>query len=209
MIQFLTIAFKNMRTVGTICPSSPMLSKALCEVVRDAPTPRRVLEVGPGTGPVTREILKLLGPGDQLDIVELSPEFCQDLERNALGRWRAANPGHPARVTLHNASILDVPLPTAPYDCIVCGLPFNNFDSELVEAIMRRMLDLLRAGGELSYFAYVGAKTVRRSMSDHDGRRNLDAIRRIERELHLTHSGSSRMVLANFPPAFMRRLRKP
>ena len=33
MIQFLSIAFRNMKTVGTICPSSPMLSRELAEAV--------------------------------------------------------------------------------------------------------------------------------------------------------------------------------
>ncbi len=212
MIQFLSVAFRNMKTVGTVCPSSPMLSRALAEVVDAAPAPRRILEVGPGTGPVTREILRKLAPGDELDIVELSPEFCQDLERKVLGPWRA-NGGRPGagrtRVTLHNAAIQDVSLEEASYDCVVCGLPFNNFEFELVRSIMERMLELLKPGGELTYFGYVGAKTARRAMSDGAGRENVDAIERLERDLQLAHAGTRRMVLANIPPAFVRRLRKP
>ena len=69
MIQFFSVALRNMKTVGTVCPSSPMLSRALAEVVDAAPQPRRILEVGPGTGPVTREILRKLGPRDVLDII--------------------------------------------------------------------------------------------------------------------------------------------
>ena len=212
MIQFLSVAFRNMKTVGTVCPSSPMLSRALAEVVDAAPAPRRILEVGPGTGPVTREILRKLAPGDELDIVELSPEFCEDLERRVLGPWRA-NGGGPgagrARVTLHNAAIQDVSLEEASYDCVVCGLPFNNFEFDLVRSIMERMLELLKPGGELTYFGYVGAKTARRAMSDGAGRDNIAAIERLERDLQLAHAGTRRMVLANIPPAFVRRLRKP
>ena len=100
-------------------------------------------------------------------------------------------------------------LEEASYDCVVCGLPFNNFEFELVRSIMDRMLELLRPGGELTYFGYVGAKTARRAVSDGAGRENVDAIDRLERELHLAHAGTRRMVLANIPPAFVRRLRKP
>ena len=207
MIQFLSVAFRNMKTVGTVCPSSPMLSRALAEVVDAAPPPRRILEVGPGTGPVTREILRKLGASDMLDIVELSPEFCDDLERKVLSPWREG--GHGARVTLHNAAIQDVSLEEASYDCVVCGLPFNNFEVELVRSIMDRMLELLKPGGELTYFGYVGAKTARRAMSGGTGRDNIDAIEQLERDLHLAHAGTRRMVLANIPPAFVRRLRKP
>ena len=71
MIQFLSIAFRNMKTVGTICPSSPMLSRELAESAITATSPKRVLEVGPGTGPVTKEILKSLRDGDVLDIVDI------------------------------------------------------------------------------------------------------------------------------------------
>ena len=207
MIQFFSVALRNMKTVGTVCPSSPMLSRALAEVVDAAPQPRRILEVGPGTGPVTREILRRLGPRDVLDIVELSTEFCGDLERKVLGPWRGR--GHGAQVTLHNAAIQDVPLEAGSYDCVVCGLPFNNFEHELVETIMLRLLDLLRPGGELSYFCYLGAKTVKSTVLDGAGRDNLRAIARLEDELHLAHSGTRRVVLANFPPAEVRRLRKP
>ena len=202
MIQFLSVAFRNMKTVGTVCPSSPMLSRA----------PGRILEVGPGTGPVTREILRKLAPGDELDVVELSPEFCEDLERRVLGPWRADGPGPGAgraRVTLHNAAIQDVSLEEASYDCVVCGLPFNNFEFDLVRSIMERMLELLKPGSELTYFGYVGAKTARRAMSDGAGRDNIAAIERLERDLQLAHAGTRRMVLANIPPAFVRRLRKP
>ena len=212
MIQFLSVAFRNMKTVGTVCPSSPMLSRALAEVVDAAPQPRRILEVGPGTGPVTREILRRLGPRDELDIVELSPEFCEDLERKVLAPWRTGGGGPGAgrtRVTLHNAAIQDVSLEEASYDCVVCGLPFNNFEFGLVRSIMERMLELLKPGGELTYFGYVGAKTARRAMSDGAGRENVEAINRLEREMHLAHAGTRRMVLANIPPAFVRRLRKP
>ena len=207
MIQFFSVALRNMKTVGTVCPSSPMLSRALAEVVDAAPQPRRILEVGPGTGPVTREILRKLGPRDVLDIVELSPEFCGDLERKVLGPWRGL--GHGAQVTLHNAAIQDVSLEEASYDCVVCGLPFNNFEFGLVRSIMDRMLELLRPGGELTYFGYVCAKVAKRADSHGSGRENIDAIEQLERDLHLAHAGTRRMVLANIPPAFVRRLRKP
>lgn len=207
MLQFLSIAFRNMKTVGTICPSSPMLSRELAASAADIASPKRVLEVGPGTGPVTKELLRTLREGDVLDIVELSSEFCDDLERKLLAGWR--DRGMPGRVTLHNAAIQDVELEAASYDCVVCGLPFNNFESELVESIMRRMLELLRPGGQLAYFGYVGAKAMKGAIADSRGRDNLREIRRIEDELHLSHSGSRSTVLANIPPAVVRRLRKP
>jgi hypothetical protein len=71
------------------------------------------------------------------------------------------------------------------------------------------MLELLRPGGELSYFCYFGAKTMKSTVLDERGRDNLRAIQRLEDELHLSHSGTRKVVLANIPPAEVRRLRKP
>ena len=55
--------------------------------------PARILEVGPGTGPVTREILRVLLPDDRLVAVEINPKFVrhlrQRLQSEALFRARA------------------------------------------------------------------------------------------------------------------------
>lgn len=196
MIQFLSIAFRNMKTVGTICPSSPMLSRELAESAITATSPKRVLEVGPGTGPVTKEILKSLRDGDVLDIVELSTEFCTDLEAKVIGPWKTK--GRPGQVTLHNAAIQDVPLEAGSYDCVVCGLPFNNFPPELVERIMVQLRELIRPGGSLRYFAYVGARTLR------DGRgalRGAAPLAAIEDRVLAGCARSSDVVMANIPPA--------
>ena len=119
MIQFFSIAFRNMKTVGTVCPSSPMLSRELAAAAIEATSPKRVLEVGPGTGPVTKEILKSLRAGDVLDIVELSSEFCDELQTKVLVPWRQRR--LPGMVTLHNAAIQEVKLEAGSYDCVVCG----------------------------------------------------------------------------------------
>ena len=44
-----------------------------------ATSPRRILEIGPGTGAVTRRIVAALGSNDQLDLVELNGNFVRTL----------------------------------------------------------------------------------------------------------------------------------
>src|SRR5579883_3247222 len=67
-------------TTGSVMPSSRALARALTRPMRRNSGPRRLLEVGPGTGAVTVEIVHLLRPGDQLDIVEINPAFVAHLE---------------------------------------------------------------------------------------------------------------------------------
>src|SRR5205809_995714 len=62
-------------TTGSILPSSRALGRAMTRPMRQASSPRRILEVGPGTGAITAEIVRQLRPGDQFDIVEINADF--------------------------------------------------------------------------------------------------------------------------------------
>src|ERR1043166_4901462 len=68
-------------TTGSILPSSRGLARALTRPLRQLRTPRRILEVGPGTGAVTAEIVRHLRPEDRFDIVEINGDFVAFLQR--------------------------------------------------------------------------------------------------------------------------------
>src|SRR6266550_1237009 len=78
-------------TTGSILPSSRGLARALSGPFRRRRGTARVLEVGPGTGAVTAEILRCMRPGDHLDIVEINAHFVDVLRRRFAGEplWRA------------------------------------------------------------------------------------------------------------------------
>ncbi len=61
--------------VGSLIPTSAFAARAMVsEAARDT-RPRRILEAGPGTGSITAELVKTLGPEDHLTLVELNTEF--------------------------------------------------------------------------------------------------------------------------------------
>src|SRR3954464_15083380 len=70
---------RHFRTTGALLPSSRFLARALAAPLSASRPPWRILEVGPGTGSVTREVLRRLQPGDQFDAVELNGHFVQRL----------------------------------------------------------------------------------------------------------------------------------
>src|SRR5579863_5743103 len=78
---FLREYLRHFHHTGAIAPSGPWLGAALARHVSDGRGSRRVLEVGPGTGAVTRHILPRLGENDRLDLVELNPTFVAHLRR--------------------------------------------------------------------------------------------------------------------------------
>ncbi|OIV38381.1 hypothetical protein BIV57_06060 [Mangrovactinospora gilvigrisea] len=182
---------------GSVAPSSPALCRALTRhVVSGGKESRAVLEVGPGTGAVTRHIARRLGPRDTLELVEANEEFAGRLERCL--RDDAALAAVAGRTRLHRGLLQKHRL--GRYDAIVCGLPFANFPPELVTDLLQRMLGALAPGGRMAFFGYRGARVAqllhppRRA----SGRALHDAVK--------PHLLGRELVLTNLPPAWVYQL---
>jgi phospholipid N-methyltransferase len=204
VLDFLTEALRDFRHTGSVWPSSPVLAKAMTSSIARIEGPRRVLEVGPGTGPFTKAILRKLRAGDQFDMVEINESFCRKLEKSLLSPYRGRHPQ--VAVRLHCAPIEEAAL-EGPYDVIVCGLPFNNFPPKLMRQIFRRMFALLKDDGELVYFEYAGVRVMKGPVKDSAGRARLKRIDAYGKSLRRKHDGKKELVLANFPPAIAYRLK--
>lgn len=204
MLAFVRQALKDIHHTGSVWPSSPQLAKVMTRSLRAAPGHRRVLEVGPGTGPFTRHILRSLRHGDEFHMVEISSEFCEHLERELLRPFRTSGVG--AQVHLHCAPIEKAPL-TGRFDFIVCGLPFNNFPPTLVRNILNQLMDLLKEDGELAYFEYAGVRAMKAPFVNPSGRERLRRIDALGKSLRRKHGGRRELVLGNLPPAFAVRLK--
>ena len=89
---------ENFHTTGSIAPSSRWLAQALARFVGGDGSknghPRRVLEVGPGTGAVTHWILPALGTQDRFDLVEMNDQFVAHLRNRFANEttWHAVEP---------------------------------------------------------------------------------------------------------------------
>jgi phospholipid N-methyltransferase len=205
MVAFFGQAIKNFRSTGALLPSSPALAKAMTRSLRRATGPKRLLEVGPGTGPFTKLILKALRDGDELHIVEINPAFARHLDRALLQPFRKSHPR--IVVELHIDPIESAPV-HGRFDFIVCGLPFNNFEPKLVRSIFRRLMQLLASGGELAYFEYAGVRVMKGPLVGHKGRRKLKRIGAMGKALRRKHQGKRELVLNNMPPAVAVRLKR-
>ncbi len=201
---------ENFHTTGAIAPSSRALARELCwalkdqRAVADSP-PRRILEVGPGTGAVTRFILGHLRPGDRLDLVEINPQFVQFLQRALESDPRFRIPPE-VEVQLHQGSVLRWE-PQEPYEVLISGLPLNNFQPQEVQEFLDRFAWLTRAGGVVSFFQYIGVRRLRQWVASAATRSRLRGIGQV---LHATLSQYEvrrRMVLGNLPPAWVHHLR--
>lgn len=202
-VAFVTQALRNHRHTGALMPSSPALAKAMTRSLRHAAGTKRLLEVGPGTGPFTRYMLKALRPGDELHIVEINPVFVRNLEEKMLRPFRQKNPHITVKLHCDPIETADI---KGPFNFIVCGLPFNNFPPPMVRKIFRRLLALLSTGGELAYFEYAGVRAMKAPLVGERGRRNLKNISHVGKVLRRKHRGKREFVLGNMPPAVAVRL---
>jgi phospholipid N-methyltransferase len=180
------------------------LARALVSEVRKARGPCRILEVGPGTGSVTKEILRHLLPGDRLDAVEVNARFVELLERRLALE-------ESFRCHSHQVELIHAPVEglagEAVYDYIVSGLPLNNFPVAQVREIFRAYKRLLKPGGTLTYFEYVLIRHLKSPFVDRRERRRLYRVGRVVGGYIREYQIRRQRILINVPPAIVRHLR--
>lgn len=145
-LRFLRGALARPRSVGAIAPSGVALARAVAAQV-DLNRPGPVLELGPGTGSMTRELLNRgLAPG-RLTLIEYDPDFAELL--------RSRFPG--IGVISGDAFDLDRTLQgriTEPFAAIISGIPLLNHPTERRKKLISSSLDRLQKGAPFIQFSY-------------------------------------------------------
>ena len=153
-IEFLKGFLRNPKEVGSVIPSSRFLTRRVleCGAVDKA---RMIVELGPGTGVFTGEILKRMRPNAKLVAVEINPTFVRMLRSNYLD----------PRLSVYEGSASDlekalIEAGTSQADLVVSGIPFSTLARETRRATLEAARRVLGAGG---YFvAYQVRSHVRR-----------------------------------------------
>jgi phospholipid N-methyltransferase len=195
---------RDFHHTGAVLPSGLFLSKALVKPLRGVRPPARILEVGPGTGSVTREIARRLRPGDRLDAVEINPRFAEMLKQRI-----QRDPILAARhddIHVINAPLQQI-LGDSVYDFIISGLPLNNFTVDEVRSVFAAFTRLLRPGGSLVYFEYALLRQLKTPFVNRRERRRLFRVARVVGRYIRNHQIRRERIFINLPPAIVRQLR--
>jgi phosphatidylethanolamine/phosphatidyl-N-methylethanolamine N-methyltransferase len=173
---FVFEAIFRQRQIGAILPSGKPLATSMARwVPRDSDA--YALELGPGTGSVTEELLNHGLREDRLVAIEKSPKMA-DLLRVRYPR---------ALIITGDAFNLDETLQQhAPHvrniGVVFCSLPLRNFHAAVADKLAKSIRALLPAGGRLIQYTYRIASTPPRAS-------------------HHFHRVASDLIWRNVPPA--------
>jgi phospholipid N-methyltransferase len=145
-IQFLQAFLKNPLKVGSIAPSSPELAAAMIDGIEPAKD-NVVVELGVGTGAITKFLQDILPDDESYLGVELDPELVRSLRRNypelKIFRGNACD-----TVSIHQRSRL------GKVGFIICCLPFVSLPNEVGDKILSEIDTLMQAGCTFRTFQY-------------------------------------------------------
>jgi phosphatidylethanolamine/phosphatidyl-N-methylethanolamine N-methyltransferase len=145
-IRFFRSWLRKPMVTGAIAPSGAALARAMAhEVTADGEWP--VLELGPGTGPVTAALIERGIAAERIVAVEFNPEFCSLL----VDRFRGLN------VVAGDAYDLETALPpglAGPYAAAVSSLPLLTRPAEERRRLIDAVLDRVLPGSALIQFSY-------------------------------------------------------
>lgn len=145
-LKFLRLWLKQPRSIGAIAPSSANLSRAIAGKV-DFRKPGAVVELGGGTGRITRALIENAGGPEDIVVVEREASLC------ALLSARFPN----ARVLRGDARDLGKLLDDAgigPIKAVVSGLPLLSMPDRVRSEIIDEVFAVLPADGVFVQFTY-------------------------------------------------------
>lgn len=144
--RFIKTWFENPLGTGAVSPSGRFLARAMAQYV-DPAIPGPVIELGPGTGPVTEALIDRGIARERLVLVEFEPKFCKLLARRYKGVRIVQGDAYRLAETLKGA--LD-----CPASAIVSSLPLRTRPERHRLALLADAFTLLRPGAAFVQFTY-------------------------------------------------------
>ncbi|MGD9629500.1 MAG: class I SAM-dependent methyltransferase [Pyrinomonadaceae bacterium] len=182
-LQFLRAFLKNPGKVGAIAPSSPELAQIMVSGL-EPDKDNIILELGVGTGAITKFIEPILPDGDSYLGLELDPKLHTSL-RLAYPNLRIIEGNACDAYKIHKETGL------GKVKYLVCCLPFVSLPRHVAEQIYGQIDLFMNDGCTLRLFQYAHGYYLPPALKLRERMRNLYG-----------KSNRSRIVLKNVPPAY-------
>ena len=173
-MQFIRSWIEKPLSTGAVMPSSRVLARAMARYV-DPRSQGPVIELGPGTGPVTEALVRRgVNPG-RLILVEFNPDFCRLLRTRYPAATVVQGDAYRLRRLLEN--YVD-----EPAAAVVSGLPLVTKPLRTRVRLISDAMTLLATGAPFVQFTYA-------------------MLPPIPKELSGVRAESSELIWMNLPPA--------
>jgi phosphatidylethanolamine/phosphatidyl-N-methylethanolamine N-methyltransferase len=173
-VKFIRSWIEKPISTGAVMPSSRVLARAMARYV-DPQSNGPVIELGPGTGPVTQALVRQGVEPARLILVEFNPDFCRLLRT----RYPAATvvQGDAYRLRRLLESYVD-----EPAAAVVSGLPLVTKPLCARVRLISDAMTLLAVGAPFVQFTYA-------------------MLPPIPKELSIVRAEASELIWMNLPPA--------
>jgi phospholipid N-methyltransferase len=146
-MNFFKISLKSLKATGTIAASSKKYSKLIADSA-NLSSKKCVIELGPGDGVITKEIIKQVSAKTTFFCLEVNKQFVIETKKNC------------PKATVYHGSALKIKKylkkhDASKCDCIVSGLPWALFEQEKQEEIIEEIYESLENEGQFLTIAYI------------------------------------------------------
>jgi phosphatidylethanolamine/phosphatidyl-N-methylethanolamine N-methyltransferase len=145
-VRFIRSWFEKPLTMGAISPSGKLLARTMASYV-DPSIPGPVIELGPGTGPVTEALVEQGVDPSRLVLVEFNPDFCRLLRTRYPDATVIRGDAYSLRRML--GSMLE-----QPAAAIVSGLPLVTKPLKTRVRLIREAFRLMQPNAPFVQFTY-------------------------------------------------------
>lgn len=144
--RFLKSWVERPLVTGAVSPSGRMLARTMASYV-DPHLDGPVIELGPGTGPVTEAIIRRGVAPERLILVEFNPDFCKLLRRRFPAATVVEGDAYGLAETLCGSA-------ARPAAAVVSSLPLFTKPLPMRLALLNDAFDLMRSGAPFVQFTY-------------------------------------------------------
>jgi phosphatidylethanolamine/phosphatidyl-N-methylethanolamine N-methyltransferase len=145
-VRFIRSWLEKPLDIGAVTPSSRLLARTMAAYV-DPQSSGPIVELGPGTGPVTEALVARGIAPERLVLIEFNPKFCQLLQSRFPGVRVVEGDAYDLRNTL--AGVL-----RQPAAAVVSGLPMFTKPRRVRVRLLRDALAMLHPGAPFIQFTY-------------------------------------------------------
>lgn len=200
---FLSQLSRGFNHIGAVMPTSREAARAMAAEALRQKKPKTILEVGPGTGPITTELVRHLKADDRLVLCEVDDTFVAYLRKRFETEPELQRVRH--QVEILHQSVADIP-GEAQFDYIISAVPLTRLPADVAESIFDSFRRLLKPGGTFTFLEYKFLRSLRK-FSKSAETADFIKVDKMMKDFINQYEFRSDSVMLNMPPANIRSLR--